>query len=193
MLLMSREWQATARKTSCLQKRDCRNIPLNRADVGSWNLDSLEGFGAIFPRYHRSGIDAIFKSVSPEQLWWVKETFSAPSPSLCSISMKFLLLFLPSHATSMSFRFVYPSHYLFLPACSRLGWVGGVASAWRVSGMLRRDITGKGSSSPNLSFPVGRVFSPQADVAGESVLGMLLCGGRSQGLVKTSWSSHLAT
>lgn len=123
----------------------------------------------------------------------MKETFSAPSPSLCSISMKFLLLFLPSHAASMSFRFVYPSHYLFLPACSRLGWVGGVASAWRVSGMLRRDITGKGSSSPNLSFPVGRVFSPQADVAGESVLGMLLCGGRSQGLVKTSWSSHLAT
>lgn len=58
--------------------------------------------------------------------------------------------------------------------------------------MLRRDITEKRSCSPNLLFPVGRVFSPQADVAGESVLGMLLCGGRSQGLVKTSWSSHLA-
>lgn len=80
-----------------------------------------------------------------------------------------------------------------LSVAPSLGWVAGVASAWRVSGMLRRDITGKGSSSPHLSFPVGRVFSPQADVAGESVLGMLLCGGRSRGLVKTSWSSHLAT
>lgn len=39
-------------------------------------------------------------------------------------------------------------------------------------------------------FRLEEFFSPQADVAGESVLGMLLCGGRSQGLVKTSWSSH---
>lgn len=81
MLLVSRERQATARKTSCLQKRGGRNIPLNRADISSRNLDSLEGFGAIFPRYHRSGINVIFKSVSPEQLWCMKETFSPPSPS----------------------------------------------------------------------------------------------------------------
>lgn len=57
--------------------------------------------------------------------------------------------------------------------------------------MLRQDITEKRSCSPNLLFPVGRVFSLQADVAGESVLGMLLCGGRSRGLVKTRWSSLL--
>jgi len=67
MLLVSREQQATARKTSCLQKRGGGNIPLNRADVSSRNLDSLEGFGAIFPRYHRSGINIIFKFVCPEQ------------------------------------------------------------------------------------------------------------------------------
>lgn len=78
MLLVSREWQATARKTSCLQKRDSGNIPLNRADVSSRNFDSLAGFGAIFPRYHRSGINIIFKSVSPEQPWCAKEPFSAP-------------------------------------------------------------------------------------------------------------------
>lgn len=29
-------------------------------------------------------------------------------------------------------------------SCSRLGWVEGVASAWRVSGMLRPDITQEG-------------------------------------------------
>lgn len=72
--------------------------------------------------------------------------------------MKFLLFFLPSHATNMSFRFIYSSPYLFLPACSHLGWVAEMASAWRVSGMLRRDITNKRSCYPNLLFPVGRVF-----------------------------------
>lgn len=158
MLLVSREQQATARKTSCLQKRGGGNIPLNRADVSPRNLDSLEGFGAIFPRYHRSGINVIFNSVSPEQLWCMRETFSPCSPSLRSISMKFLLFFLPTHATNMSFRFIYSSPYLFLPACSRLGWVEEMASAWRVSGMLRRDITEKRSCYPNLPFPVGRVF-----------------------------------
>lgn len=129
--------------------------------------------------------------MSPEQLWCMKETFSPPSPSFMLYFYEIFASLLPSHATNMSFRFVYSSPYLFLPACSCLGWVEGMASAWRVSRMLRRDITEKRSCSPNLPFPVGRVFSPQADVAGESVLGMLLCGGRSRGLVKTSWSSHL--
>lgn len=39
MFLVSREQQATARKTSCLQKRGGRNIPLNMTDVSSRNLD----------------------------------------------------------------------------------------------------------------------------------------------------------
>jgi len=67
----------------------------------------------------------------------------------------------------MPFRFIYSSPYLLLSACSRLGWVEGMASAWRMSGMLRRDITEKRSCSPNLTFPVGRVFSLQADELGK--------------------------
>lgn len=39
-------------------------------------------------------------------------------------------------------------------------------------------------------FRLGEFFFPQAYVPGENVLGMLLCGGRSQGLVKKRWSSH---
>lgn len=71
--------------------------------------------------------------------------FPFPLPLLVLYFFEFFLhLFLPSHATSMSSRFVYPPHYLLLPACSRLGWVGAMASAWRVSGMLRQDITEKG-------------------------------------------------
>lgn len=190
MLLVSREWQATARKTSCLQKRDSGNIPLNRADVSSRNFDSLAGFGAIFPRYHRSGINIIFKSVSPEQPWCVKEPFSAPFFSFTVYDFFFLFLFLPSHATNMSSRFVYSSRYLFLVACSHLGWVKGMASARRMSGMLRRDITEKRSSSPDLPFPVGTVFSLQVDVAEGGVL-ETLCDGRSRSLVKTSCSSQL--
>lgn len=96
MLLASREWQATARKTSCLQKRGVGNIPLNRADVSSRNLDSLEGLRAIFPRYHRSGINDIFKFVSPKQLWCMKEISPHPPFSLLMLYFYEIFASLPS-------------------------------------------------------------------------------------------------
>lgn len=93
MLLVSREWQATARKTSCLQKRGSRNIPLNRADVSSRNLESLEGLGLFFQDIIGQE-SMLFLSLCPPSSSGAWRRLSLPlPPPLCSISMKFLLLF----------------------------------------------------------------------------------------------------
>lgn len=131
MLLVSRERQATARKTRCLQKRGSGNIPLNRADVSSRNLDSLEGFGAIFPRYHRSGINIIFNSVSPEQLWCIREAFSP----LLVLYFYEIFAFLPSESCHKYVLQVYLFFSLSIPPSLLPSWLGcrdgvSVARVW---------------------------------------------------------------